>query len=394
MADPNSEWQIPLGNPQFVAKHLEAELVGAFRRLLQSGRYILGPEVEAFEKSVATCFDFPYTVAVSSGTDALLSTLMALNIGSGDEVITSPLTFIASAEAIIRVGARPVFADICPQCLCLMPTSVAEVLSPATRAILPVHLYGDLGHIEELATFAQEHELYLIEDACQALGSRLGRRHAGTYGIAGCFSFFPTKTLGGFGDSGLVCTDSAELAARIRAIRSHGRSSKHQFTQLGGNFRMDALHAALLSVLLRDIESHLTARRSIAHFYNVELSNISGVTIPQSCCNCESAWNVYTIRAARDRDSLVCHLNAMGIEVGLYYPHILPDHAAIARASRSCSNLGNARSAAQQVLSLPIFPALSADAKRCVTQCIREYFCTYSRTPDTPLPKPAVAVQS
>ena len=372
-AEVAEKWLVPLIDPKSIYKNLEGELESAFRRVLRSGRFILGPEVEAFERTAAEWLSSEHCVAVSSGTDALLSSLMALDIGPGDEVITSPFTFVSSAEVILRVGATPVFADVCPRCLCLDPASVMDVLGPNTKAVMPIHLYGDLGHIEELQELTGRLGVYLIEDACQAFGSRLNTRKAGTFGQIGCFSFFPTKTLGGFGDAGLLCTDDEALATRLRSLRSHGRSDKHRFSQLGGNFRIDALHAALLGVLLGMADGWISSRADVARHYTKTLSGLTGVRTPRTCSGCDSAWNAYTIRVAHQRNALVQHLRAAGIEIGLYYPVTLADQAIFANGRHSISGLRQARSAAQEVASLPIYPGIPPDDQALVIRRIREY---------------------
>jgi dTDP-4-amino-4,6-dideoxygalactose transaminase len=302
-----------------------------------------------------------------------LSSLIALEIGPGDEVITSPFTFVSSAEVILRVGANPVFADVCPRCLCLDPASVMDRLGPNTKAVMPIHLYGDLGHIRELKELTYRQGVHLIEDACQAFGSRLDSHKAGTFGHVGCFSFFPTKTLGGLGDAGLLCTDDEALATRLRSIRSHGRSDKYLFSELGGNFRMDALHAALLGVLLDKVDAWIGSRTEVALQYTKMLSGLPGVTTPSTCSGCDSAWNAYTIRVPRHRNELVQHLTSAGIEIGLYYPVTLADQELFANQRHSTASLGEARSAAREVASLPIYPGMPREDQALVVQRIHEY---------------------
>jgi dTDP-4-amino-4,6-dideoxygalactose transaminase len=366
--------RVPLVDLRTIYGEFEDELVAAFQRVLRSGHYILGPEVESFEAGAANWLGAKHCVAVSSGTDALLAALLALQIGPGDEVITSPLTFVSTAEAIVRVGATPVFADICPQCLCLDPARVAEKISSSTRAIIPVHLYGDLGHIEQLLDLARQHDLFVIEDACQAFGSQTkNARKAGTLGDIGCFSFFPTKVLGAIGDAGLICTQSALLAERLRSLRSHGRADKHRFCYLGGNFRIDALQAALLSVLLSKVDEWLTARRNVAQVYTSGLSNVRGIVTPKSCKDGLRAWSVYTIRTNRDRSRLAKQLSDNGVETGIYYPMTLAEQPVFDSRREDSESLEQAMLAAREVLSLPIYPGISSASLSRVIECIRDH---------------------
>ena len=372
--DNRTGMRVPLVDLALTYREYEDELGAAFLAVLRGGEYILGPEIRTFEARVARWLRASHCVAVSSGTDALLAAILALQIGPGDEVITSPFTFVSTAEVILRVGATPVFADICPRCLCLDPSSVATQLTPRTRAIIAVHLYGELGHIEELVTLARTHGTFLIEDACQAFGSETpSLRKAGTLGDIGCFSFFPTKILGAIGDAGLLCTDNAKWADRLRALRSHGRTNKHLFSRLGGNFRMDAMHAGLLKVLMRGVDGWISTRNTIANEYTKALSAMSGISTPSSCSNGNRAWSVYTIRVHQHRDRLAHHLRSAGIETGIYYPITLADQPLFEGIVPASLNIEQARLAAQEVLSLPIYPGLTCTNQTLVAQCIRDY---------------------
>ncbi len=299
---------------------------------------------------------------------------MALDVGPGDEVITSPLTFIATAEVILRLGAKPVFADVCPNCLCINPSAAANAVTERTRALIAVDLFGQLGHIHELAALARDCRIDLVEDACQAFGSKLDGHHAGSFGRAGCFSFFPSKPLGGFGDAGMVVTNDPRLADRLRSLRSHGRASKHQFVQLGGNFRIDTLQAALLNVLLPHIEHWVTTRRRKAHIYTQALRCTDGLLTPRSCNATQSAWGAYTIRVADHRDALARQLADEGIETAIYYPLTLAAQPLFQGRVSTPARLWHATQAARQVLSLPIFPGLSTTDQNYVTSSISRFF--------------------
>ena len=369
-----SNWRVPLLDPARTYALLEGDLSRAFRRVIRSGHYILGPEVEALENNVSKWLGVENCVGTSSGTDALLAALMALEIGPGDEVVTSPLTFVSTAEVILRLGAIPVFADVCPVCLCIHPNSAAAALSTRTRAILAVHLFGQLGHIRELSRLARDHGIDLIEDACQAFGSTLDNQNAGTFGRAACFSFFPSKPFGGFGDAGLVCTNDRHLTERLRSVRSHGRTSKHRFVQLGGNFRIDSLHAALLNVLIPRVKNWLTIRRQQARTYTDDLRHVSGVVTPGGCGYTESAWGAYTIRVPEYRDALVRHLANDGVETAIYYPLTLAEQPLFSGKIREAGALRHATRAAREVVSLPIFPGLSLVEQTLVTASIGDFF--------------------
>lgn len=366
--------RVPLVDLGATYQEYEEELVAVFQRVLRGGRYILGPEIETFEAKVAEWLGASHCIAVSSGTDALLAALLAMRIGPGDEVITSPLTFVSTAEVILRVGATPVFADICPRCLCLDPAAVASLLNSRTRAIIPVHLCGELGHIDELVTMARDHGIFVIEDACQAFGSKTtSGRNAGTLGDIGCFSFFPTKILGAIGDAGLLCTENATWADRLRSLRSHGRTDKHHFSGLGGNFRIDALHAALLSVLLQRVDGWISTRSAIAHGYTKALAAVPGISTPSTCANGNRAWSVYTIRVQQHRDHLAQHLKTAGIETGIYYPTTLADQPIFEHVVPATVSIEQARLATREVLSLPIHPGMTRASQTLVVKSVCDY---------------------
>ncbi len=369
----NSKWRVPLLDLTRTYALLEEELADAFKRIFRSGRYILGPEVEALESAVSKWLGASECIGMSSGTDALLATLMALDIGPGDEVITSPLTFVSTAEVILRLGATPVFGDVCPRCHCLNPDSVSTLFSSKTRAVIAVHLFGQLGHIEELLQLTNDHAVPLVEDACQAFGSSLAGRNAGTFGIAGCFSFFPSKPLGGFGDAGLVCTNDHLLAERLRSVRSHGRANRHQFTQLGGNFRIDALHAALIGVLIPHVQDWILARRKVARIYTEAFRGMRGITTPVCCSHTDSAWGAYSIRVPKYRDALDSHLKSSGVETAIYYPLTLADQLLFAGRSKAPTELGEAVRTASEIVSLPIFPGLTAADQDYVVSSVRRF---------------------
>lgn len=371
-----ANWRVPMLDPSRVCTALENQLNEAFARVLRGGCYILGPEVANFEREVCAYLGVKDCIGVSSGTDALLTTLMAAGIGPGDEVITSPLTFVATAEAILRVKATPVFVDLCPFCLCLDPSCVAGAVGTQTKAILAVDLYGQLGHIEQLRVLAQGAGIILLEDACQAFGAKIKGRAAGTFGNAGCFSFFPSKPLGGFGDAGLVATDNLDLAESVRALRTHGSRNKHTYSILGGNFRMDALQASLLRVMLSYMDEWLISRRELASTYSKLLTNLPFIRTPEICGPADSAWSVYTLRVPRHRDALKAYLADSGIETAIYYPTTLARQPLFAAHSRVHGELTVAEEATQTVLSLPLFPGLQMHDQTHVVESIGRFLAT------------------
>ncbi len=355
---------------------LHGELTAAFERVLQSGHFILGPEVEALEAEAARLLGARHAIAVSSGTDAILVALMALGLGPGDEVICPAFTFFATAGCVARVGATPGFADVDPVTFNLDPADAARRVSPRTRAISPVHLFGQSAEMDPLLALARERRLTVIEDAAQAFGARHHGRACGTFGDLGAFSFFPSKNLGGFGDGGLVVTDRDDLATKVRLLRAHGAKPKYYHAVVGGNFRLDALQAALLRVKLPHLPAYSEARRRNAAVYDTELGRLPDVArtgtpaastarlvLPAGLPGNEHIWNQYTLRVPGPgrRDALRQHLAACGIGTEIYYP--LPLHRQACFARLAHPPLPVAERLAAEVLSLPVFPELT-DAER------------------------------
>lgn len=392
---------------------LEAELKSAFDRVLRSGQFILGPEIERFERAIAHMVGAKHALGVASGTDAILLALMALEIGPGDEVICPSFTFFATAGCIARVGATPVFADSCPTCFNLDVADVAARVTQRTKAIIPVHLFGQAAAMNEVLTLARQHGLRVIEDGAQALGARYQGQQVGTIGDFGTFSFFPSKNLGGFGDSGmLVCNDDA-LAEKARILRTHGSKPKYYHKYIGGNFRMDPLQAALLAVKLPYYAHYTLRRQANAAFYSEQLSKSRGVTAasPESCrCTVASRaalgtsrasnddtptpsnharivlpvarpgndhiWNQYTLRVLGDsqRDRLKAHLTAAGIGTEIYYPVPMHEQDCFARVPRGTTpSPSTASILAKQSLSIPVYPELTQEQLGRVTQAVAQF---------------------
>jgi dTDP-4-amino-4,6-dideoxygalactose transaminase len=348
--------RIPVYDPLPEVDFLWPELEEAFRRVMRSGRYILGPEVEAFEKEVASYLGVKHAIGVNSGTDALVIALRALGVGPGDEVITTPFTFFATAEAISLVGATPVFVDIDPRTFNINPDLIPSAITPRTKAILPVHLYGLPAEMDPILEIARSHGLKVLEDCAQAFGATYRGKKVGTLGDAGAFSFFPTKNLGGFGDGGLIATNSDEVAERARMLRAHGSRRKYYNERVGYNSRLDALQAAFLRVKLRHVDAWNEARRQVASRYNELLAGLPGLVLPEVSPG--HVFHQYTVRVLGGRDRVAEALAREGVGTMVYYPvplHRLPVYAHMGAA------LPEAERAAREVLSLPMGPFLTRE---------------------------------
>jgi dTDP-4-amino-4,6-dideoxygalactose transaminase len=366
--------KVPLIDLQLQYASIRDEVLSALTRVCDSQQFIMGPEVERFESEVTTGLGLKHAIGVSSGTDAILVALMALGIGPGDEVITPTFSFFATAGCVARVGARPVFVDIEPTTLMIDPASVERAITPRTRAILPVHLYGLCSDMDALRATAARHGLFVIEDAAQALGATHAGRPAGTLGTVGCFSFFPTKNLGAMGDAGMVTTTDAGLAARVRLLRNHGAQPKYYHREVGGNFRLDTLQAAILRVKLPHLCRWTEQRRANARRYR-ELFEAAGLTdrlaLPAEPPGRTHIYHQFVIRV-QDRDAMRAHLASRGIGTEVYYP--VPFHLqdCFASLGHRAGEFPEAEKAAAEVLALPIYPELTAEQQAYVVDAIKE----------------------
>ncbi|RAU21856.1 transcriptional regulator [Paramagnetospirillum kuznetsovii] len=358
---------------QFVG--IEAEVRLAMDRVLASQHFIMGPEVEGLEREVAAYCGVRYGIGVSSGTDALLAGLMALGIGPGDEVVTTPYSFFATAGAIVRLGARPVFVDIEPITYNIDPAAIEAAITPATKAILPVHLFGQCADMEAISAIALRHGLPVIEDAAQAIGSEdTGGRRAGALGLMACFSFFPSKNLGCFGDGGMVVTDDEALADRLRVLRVHGSKPKYHHAVIGGNFRLDALQAAVLRVKLVRLDGWTEARQRNAKFYDQAFAHLcpDHLTVP-AIRQRRHIFNQYVIRTGR-RDALMEHLRSLGIGCEVYYPGPLHLQPCFADLGYRPGSMPHAEAAAGQTLALPIYPEMTSQQLAEVAGAVTDFF--------------------
>jgi dTDP-4-amino-4,6-dideoxygalactose transaminase len=351
-------------------RQLETGLQAAVQRVFQRSSFILGPEIERFEAEFASYLNATSCVAVSSGTAGLHLVLHALDIGPGDEVITVPNTFIATAEAISAVGARPVFVDVDPIAYTMDPTQVERAITARTRAILPVHLYGQPADLDPLMAIARRHNLTIIEDACQAHGAEYKGRKADTLGTAGCFSFYPSKNLGACGEGGAVVTSDAKLAERIRLLRNHGSVSKYEHRFPGYNFRMDELHGAVLAVKLHHLDEWNHRRRMLAEHYNRLLAG-SAVIAPAEMPYARHVYHLYVIQAD-DRETLRRQLAEQDIETGLHYPIPLHLQEAYRSLGYRRGDFPVAERLAERALSLPMYPDLTFEAVEHVASPILE----------------------
>jgi dTDP-4-amino-4,6-dideoxygalactose transaminase len=356
---------------------IREDVMEAITTVMDSQKFILGDEVRLFEEEIATTLSARHAVACASGSDALVLAMMAAGIKPGDEVITTPFTFVATAGSIARLGAKPVFVDIDPETFNLNTKLIEATITPATRAILPVHLFGLPAELYPILSLANAHSLTIIEDAAQAIGAQYRNRAVGTIGAFGCFSFFPSKNLGCAGDGGLITTEDSALADRLRLLRVHGSRKKYFHEILGTNSRLDALQAAILRVKLRHLNDWTDARRTAATRYTA-LFQQSGLTefvrLPVSVQDgCRHVYNQFTIRCEK-RDALREFLKAAGIPTEIYYP--IPLHLQPAFAYLGCreGQYPEAERASREVLSLPIYPELSDARQESVVQAISDFY--------------------
>lgn len=358
-------------------RSIEEELRQVFSRVLERSSFILGPEVVQFEEAFASYLGISHCVAVASGTAALHLTLQALGIGSGDEVITVPNTFIATAEAISAVGARPVFVDVDPVSYTMDPSAVESAITANTKALLPVHLYGQPADLDPLLAIARRNHLALVEDACQAHGATYVNRKAGTLGIAGCFSFYPGKNLGCLGEGGAVVTNDAEIAEKARLLRDHGSVRKYEHRVPGYNFRMEGLQGGFLSVKLKYLDAWNERRRRAANKYKERLSG-SALVLPTQMPYAHHVYHLYVVQAD-NRDRLREQLLAAGIETGLHYPIPLHLQNAYSGLGYPAGSFPVAENMSRRILSLPMHPELTDQQIEHVASLLMESMqCTTS----------------
>jgi dTDP-4-amino-4,6-dideoxygalactose transaminase len=344
---------------------IKDEIAEAIAGVFATQRYIMGPEVEGLEAEVAKYSGCKFGIGVSSGTDALLLSLMALGIKPDDEVITTPFTFFATGGCIHRLGAKPVFVDIEPESFNLNPELVARAVSDKTRAIMPVHLFGQCAEMDPILEVAKAHGLFVVEDAAQAIGSEYQGKRAGSLGTLGCFSFFPSKNLGACGDGGMITTNDEELAARLKIMRNHGAKPKYYHKLVGGNFRLDALQAAILRVKLRHLDDWTAARQKNAARYRELFAGCDAVTCPPELPARRHIYNQFSLRLPQ-RDHVREQLKARNIGCEVYYPVPLHVQDCFAELGYKPGDLPESEKAAAEALAVPIYPELTEQQQQLV----------------------------
>ncbi len=366
-------FKVPIVDLRPEVESIYEELREAVLRVIRSGQYIMGENVQKFEREVSEYLGVKHAISLNSGTDALVIALRALGIREGDEVITTPFTFFATVEAISRIGAEPVFVDIERETFNINPDLIADKITERTRAILVVHLYGHPVDMDPVLEIAERYNLHVIEDCAQAFGAKYKGRYVGTLGNVGCFSFFPTKNLGGFGDGGMLVTDDDEVAKLARMLRNHGAEDKYRNLMLGYNSRLDEIQAAMLRVKLRKVEMWNSMRRQVAQVYNELLRDLQVVT-PIEKPYAYHVYHQYTIRVSSElRDSVLKFMREKGIGVMIYYPlpiYSLPVYRD--KYSGLAEELLEAERASREVLSLPIGSMLERDKQELVVEILRE----------------------
>jgi dTDP-4-amino-4,6-dideoxygalactose transaminase len=352
---------------------LMPEIQAAINRVIERCAFINGPEVKEFEKRMAQWIGLTEVCCVSNCTQGLYLTLKALGIGAGDEVITVPNTAFPTSEAIHQAGAKVVFADIKPGFYSLDPQAVEATITAKTRAVIPVHLYGIPADMDAFIPLADKYDLFIVEDVAQAQGAVYKGRRVGTFGNAGCFSFFPSKNLGTFGDGGAVASADIELIKKVRMLANHGREEKYTHILQGTNSRLDTFKAAQLSICLKHLDQWNQERRNAAALYDELLQPYEEIIRPQVPPDCEAIWHVYVIRYA-DRNKLAAFLNERGIKTGLHYPMPLHLQPVYSDLGLTAGALPEAEAACREVLSLPMFPKITADEVKAVADAIGQFF--------------------
>lgn len=390
-AEPLADVAVPLLDLKAQYATIRGEIQAALDRVIESQYFIHGPEVEALEREVAVYSRCSHGIGVSSGTDALLAALMVIGLQPGDEVITTPYTFPATASTIARLGGKTVFVDIDPRTYNLATSAIDSAITARTRAILPVHLYGQVAEMEPIMEVARRHKLLVIEDAAQAIGAEYRGRRAGSIGHLGCFSFFPSKNLGAFGDAGMIVTNDADLADRAKLVCAHGARPKYHIRAIGGNFRLDAIQAAVLRVKLTYLDGWTAARQRNAARYRelfasaglalpdgltaAELRSARGVVLPTDASGGRHIYNQFIIRSGR-RDELQRYLKGRRIGTEVYYPVPMHLQEAFADLGYREGDFPEAERAARETLALPVYPELTEEQLAHVVQAFVDFFAT------------------
>ncbi|SEO62992.1 dTDP-4-amino-4,6-dideoxygalactose transaminase [Amphibacillus marinus] len=362
---------IELLNLQKQYATIEGELIDSFTNVLKSGQYILGPYVQQLELEIAKKIGVKEAIGVASGTDALILTLSAYNIGAGDEVITTPFTFIATAEAIAQVGATPIFVDIDPTTGLIDVSKIEQAITERTKAIIPVHIFGQPADMDEINHIATTHNLVVIEDACQAFGATYVNKYAGNLANAGCFSFFPTKNLGGIGDGGIITTNDQALAKKIRVLRVHGSAKKYFHDELGFNSRLDAVQAAIILVSLQHIDSWNKTRRDLASNYIEAIDKIEQIDAIIEKEDRKHVYHLFSIRS-KQRNHIMQFLAESGIRTAVYYPCCLHLQPAFKYLGHQVGHFPNAEQLSNEIFSIPLHPFLTTKEQNVILHALRK----------------------
>ena len=361
--------KIPILDLTAQYRSIKKEIDAAIMKVVESQSFILGHEVENFEEEAAAYCGTKYAVGVASGTDALILSLRALGIGAGDEVITTPFTFFATAESVSIVGAKPVFVDIDPKTYCIDPELIEGKITKKTRAIIPVHLFGQCADMDRILSIARINNLKVIEDTAQAMGATYKGKQAGSMGDAGALSFFPSKNLGGFGDGGMIITNNKALADKIRMLRVHGSMVRYIHSAIGTNSRLDALQAAILRIKLKHLNKWLNGRREVAKYYDENLKNLLIITPYAPSYNIHT-YHLYVLRVKPSPEKLAGLLNGTGIEARTYYPVPLHLQECYKGLGYKKGDLKESESASPETLAIPIYPELEIDKLSYITKSI------------------------
>ena len=364
--------KIPLMNLNLQYEQLKDKIDKTMAEIAQNSRFILGKETLDFEGEICEYCNIKYAIGVASGTDALILALTAMGIGCGDEVITTPLTFVATAEAVSRVGAKPVFVDIDPSTYNIDPAKIEEAITPKTKAIIPVHLYGNPCDMDSILKITNSHKLKVIEDAAQAIGSVYNNCKIGSFGNTGCFSFFPGKNLGAFGDAGMIVTNEKDIAEKVRLLRVHGTTSKYHHSIIGFNSRLDNLQAAILSIKLTKLDEWTENRRKIAARYNSALKDL--VIVPREEPKGKHVYHLYIIRVKEGkRDALLSYLNENGIGARAYYPVPLHLQECYKNLEYKKGDFPESERAALETIALPAFPELKINEQNYIIDMVKKH---------------------
>lgn len=338
---------------------------------IESGHYILGPQVKDLEKSISNFCGVKHGIGVGNGTDALTITLKALGIGKGDEVITTPFTFFASAETPSLLGATPVFVDINPDTYCIDVDKIEEKITDKTKAIIPVHIFGHMCDMDRIMDIAKKHNLLVVEDACQAIGAMYNGKRAGSFGNAACFSFYPTKNLGGYGDGGMIVTNDEKLADKIRLLRAHGSRPKYYHSVVGYNSRLDEIQAAILNVKFKHLEDWNSFRNKKAHIYN-ELLKDTSLRLPFECEDVYHIYHLYIVQHQK-RDELMSYLKENGVATAIYYPLPLHLQKVYEPLGYKEGDLPVAEAASKKTFAIPLYPEITEEEQEYVASLIKRF---------------------